>query len=332
MNGRKIPFFYLLVFTCLFAGCKDAQNTKIIRLAHGLDTSHPVHKAMEFMSQRVAEKSGNALKIQIYPSEQLGTERQCVELLQIGSLGMTKVSAGVLENFAPGMKVFGVPFLFDDRQHGYRVLDGEIGERLLEESQEYWLKGLVFYDAGARSFYTKEEPVNRPADLEGSKIRVMESATAMNMIRSLGGAPTPIAWGELYTALQQGIVDGAENNPPSFYLSRHYEVCKYYTLDEHTMLPDVLIISTIVWESLTDEEKGWLTEAARESVPYQRRLWKEAEKEALDAVRKAGVEVIYPDKDLFREKVSALTDEYKEDENLRRVIEKIREISNEETP
>lgn len=321
----------VLVIPLLFISCKNDGGAKIIRLGHGLDMSHPVHKAMVFMAERLAEKSDNTVKIQVYPSEQLGTERQCVELLQIGSLGMTKVSAGVLENFAPGMSVFGVPFLFDNIKHGYRVLDGEVGKELLSESEKYWLKGIAFYDAGSRSFYTKEKPVNEPDDLEGLKIRVMESATAMNMVRSLGGSPTPISWGELYTALQQGIVDGAENNPPSFYLSHHYEVCKYYIIDEHTMLPDVLIMSTMVWESLTEEEQGWLMEAAEESVEYQRKLWKEAEAHALAEVKKAGVEIIYPDKTPFRKEVQDLTAQYMEDEVLNDYIKKIRNLSDERT-
>src|SRR5690606_1836125 len=174
---------------------------------------------------------------------------------QIGSLDMTKVSVGVMENFAPKMKVFGLPFLFRDKQHSFSVLDGPIGQELLNEGEKFWLKGLCYYDAGSRSFYTKAKSIETPNDLSGYKIRVMESATAMDMIRSLGGAPTPISWGELYTALQQGVVDGAENNPPSFFLSRHYEVCKYYSLDEHTTLPDVLVVGTQFWNSLNTQEQ-----------------------------------------------------------------------------
>jgi len=153
---------------------------------------------------------------------------------------MTKVSAAVLENFAPQSKVLSLPYIFRDRAHAYRVQDSQLGKDLLQQSEKYWLRGLAYFDAGQRSFYTKERMVETPKDLEGLKIRVMESATAMSLVRSLGGAPTPISWGELYTALQQGIVDGAENNPPSFYTSRHYEICKYYSLNEHTAVPELL--------------------------------------------------------------------------------------------
>jgi len=260
---------------------------------------------------------------EIYPSQQLGTERQCLELLQIGSLDMTKVSAGVMENFSPSMKVFGIPFLFRDRQHAYQIVDGDIGRKLLLEGERYWLRGMTFYDAGSRSFYTKERPVNAPKDLEGLKIRVMESVTAINMVQALGGSPTPISWGELYTALQQGVVDGAENNPPSFYLSRHYEVCKYYTLDEHTWLPDVLLVSTHTWDRLDEQQRVWLQEAVDESAIFQRKLWYDSEQESLKAVEEAGVEIIRPEKQLFSEKVTDLYEEYRSDENLYDVIRQI---------
>ena len=269
-------------------------------------------------------KSNGKMKIQIYPSEQLGTERQCLELLQIGSLDMTKVSTGSLENFSPNIKVFGLPFLFRDRQHSYSVLDGPIGRDLLSGTEKYWLKGLAYYDAGARSFYTKEKKINSPEDLDGLKIRVMESKTAFDMVKALGGSPTPISFGELYTSLQQGVVDGAENNPPSFYLSRHYEVCKYYTLDEHTILPDVLLMSTHIWDSFSDQERGWLSQAVKESVIEQRKLWAESEKQSLDAVKEAGVEIIIPDKTLFSKKSKIILESYKEDEVLYDFINRIK--------
>ncbi len=269
-------------------------------------------------------KSNGKMKIQIYPSEQLGTERQCLELLQIGSLDMTKVSAGSLENFSPNIKVFGLPFLFRDRQHSYSVLDGPIGRDLLSGTEKYWLKGLAYYDAGARSFYTKEKKINSPEDLDGLKIRVMESKTAFDMVKALGGSPTPISFGELYTSLQQGVVDGAENNPPSFYLSRHYEVCKYYTLDEHTILPDVLLMSTHIWDSFSDKERGWLSQAVKESITEQRKLWTKSEKQSLDAVKEAGVEIIIPDKTLFSKKSKKILESYKEDEVLYDFINRIK--------
>lgn len=322
----KIKILLLLSFVLgTTYSCSEASGTRTLRLGHGLDVSHSVHIAMVKMGEDLERISGGKMKLEIYPSQQLGTERQCLELLQIGSLDMTKVSVGVLENFAPRMKVLGLPFLFRDRQHSFNVLDGPIGQGLLNGGEKYWLKGLGYYDAGSRSFYTKDKPVHTPEDLVGQKIRVMESVTAMDMVSGLGGSPTPISWGELYTALQQGVVDGAENNPPSFYLSRHYEVCKFYTLDEHTVLPDVLLAGTHLWEKLSKDEQGWLQQAVKTSVAYQRTLWLEAENEALEAVEKAGVEIIRPDKTLFADKIEDSFDKYKEDEEFYNLIKQIQQ-------
>ena len=320
----KLKNLLLIVFIiALVNSCTDADGPKTIRLAHGLDVGHSVHKAMVKMGEDLNNLSNGKLKLEIYPSQQLGTERQCLELLQIGSLDMTKVSVGVLENFAPKMRVLGLPFLFRDREHSFKVLDGPIGQQLLNDGEQYWLKGLGYYDAGSRSFYTKDKAINTPEDLKGQKIRVMESVTAMDMVSGLGGSPTPISWGELYTALQQGVVDGAENNPPSFYLSRHYEVAKYYTLDEHTVLPDVLLAGTQLWDKLSGEEQGWLKQAVATSVVYQRKLWLEAENEALEAVEKAGVQIIRPDKSLFSDKIKDSFEKYKDNKAFYQLIKDI---------
>ena len=199
----------------------------------------------------MAERSAGALRIEIHPSEQLGSERECLELLQIGSLGMTKVSAAVLEGFAPAFRVFSVPYLFRDDAHRWDALDGAVGGEILLAAGDERLRGLAYYDAGSRSFYTRDRPVRTPSDLRGLKIRTQESASALALVRAFGAAATPLAWGELYTALQQGVVDGAENNPPSFHLSGHYQVARYYTLDAHTAVPDVLLVSTGLWARLS---------------------------------------------------------------------------------
>lgn len=321
---QKTAYLILVIFFTL--GCGSEREAKVLKLAHSLDISHPVHKGMVYMAERLEKNSNGKLAIDIYPSGQLGNERELLELLQIGSLTMTKVSVAVMENFAPDYKVFGLPYLFVDKAHQYRVLDGPIGEQMLSDGQEYRLLGLCFYDAGSRSFYTTDRRIETPEDLEGLKIRVMKSNTAVNMVNALGGAPTPISFGELYSALQQGVVDGAENNPPSFYSSRHYEVCKYYTLDEHTTIPDVLLVSTVWWNDLSEEERGWLKKSAMESVPYQRKLWEESEQESLQAVKEAGVEIIYPDKYLFNKDVQSVYDDFRADPRMNELIGQIKEL------
>ena len=305
---RRLTAWILML--CISLGCSERDAVVVLRLGHSLDQQHPVHQAMVHMQTRLASLSQGTMALLIYPGSQLGNERELIELLQIGSLAMTKVSASPLESFVPEMKLFNVPYLFQDRAHLERVLDSDIGQDLLRAPSKAGLRGLAYYDAGARSFYTTERPVRHPVDLDGLKIRVQESATAMNMVSALGGAPTPIAWGELYTALQQGVVDGAENNPPSFHLSGHYEVSKYFTLDEHTSVPDILLISEFVWQGLTETQQGWVIQAAQESAILQRTLWSEATEAALNAVAEAGVEIIYPDKKPFTAQVAAMQATY----------------------
>ncbi|WP_288373308.1 TRAP transporter substrate-binding protein [uncultured Algoriphagus sp.] len=326
MQYKKIIALFLFICS-LTLSCSGPSNVRVIKMGHALVTSHPVHEAMLFLSKRVEEKSNGRLKIKVYPNQQLGTERELVELLQIGSLGMTKVSSAALEGFAPMMQVLGVPFLFRDDEHLTKVLRGDIGKSLLLGAEKYWLRGLCFYDAGKRSFYSKDKPIEKPEDLKGLKVRVMESNMATNMVRAMGGSPTPVAYGELYTALQQGIVDGAENNPPSLYTSKHYEVCGYYSMNEHTALPDVVIVSTKVWNSLNQEEQQWLQEAADESALYQYELWEASTQKSLDELKKAGVVITYPDKEPFRKAVQPMYEALKTDEpEIYQIIQEIQKI------
>ncbi|MCB1697350.1 MAG: TRAP transporter substrate-binding protein [Halioglobus sp.] len=296
----------------LLAACGNTtQEVQRLKLAHSLDTQHPVHRAMEHMATVLHDLSGGTMLIEIHPNGQLGSERELIELLQVGSLAMTKVSASPLEGFAPQMQLFSIPYVFRDQDHFWQFLHSETGRELLLGLERVRLRGLVYYDSGSRSFYMTSRPVYSPADLVGQKIRVQESQTSVRMVEALGGAATPIAWGELYTALQQGVVDGAENNPPSFYLSRQYEASKYYTLDEHTSVPDILLVSQHIWEGLNPQQQVWLQQAADESAQLQRELWQQATAEALAAVEAAGVEIIIPDKAPFKAAVKTMHDSYR---------------------
>lgn len=323
-NNKGFLWLWLLPF--LLSQCVDNQHHKELKLAHGLPVGHPVSKAMDFLGQRCAEISNGELTIKIYPSGQLGSEQQNVELLQLGSLAMTKVSAAVLEGFSQDYKPLGLPYIFRDKKHYFNVCDSEIGKDILLSTKNKWLRGMCFFDAGSRSFYSTQKQIKTPDDLNGMKIRVMKSKTAMNMVEALGGSPTPLSWGELYTALQSGVVDGAENNPPTFYNSHHFEVCKYYTLDEHASIPDVLIMSQVIWDKLTPKEKEYLQQAVKETVVKQRALWAAAEEEALTELKKAGVTIYQPDKTLYSEKVSAMYESYKSSPVVYEYIQRIKNL------
>ncbi len=305
----KLKCIVAVLALALIGGCGKSQDKLTLRLAHILDPSTPVHKAMAFMAARLDSLSGGTMHVVIYPSGQLGNERECLELLQLGSLDMTKVSSSVVENFVPAMGVYSLPYLFRDQAHYWQVFNGKIGKEILLQGEPYWLRGLCYYDAGFRSFFLRDKAVYEPRDLAGLKIRVMRSNLSIRSINLLGGNATPLPYSELYSALQQGVVDGAENNPPNFYQKRFFELCKYFVLDEHSAPPDVLLISTHTWNKLTPQQQAWLQQAVAESVTYQRKLWDEMTRKALEAVQAAGVKIIYPDKSKFRAAVKPIYDE-----------------------
>lgn len=282
-------------------GGGEGRPGQVLKLAHALDQSHPVHVAMELMAKRVGELSGGSLTVQVFPNGQLGSEPETIEQLQRGAVAIVKTSAAAMEGFVPDMAVFGLPYLFRDDDHYWKVLNGEIGRQLLAAGDTAGMHGLCYYDSGSRSFYTVRRPILTPADVREMKIRVLPSKMARDLIATLGGGPTPIPWGELYTALQQSMVDGAENNPPSYLTSRHYEVAKHYSLDEHTRIPDVVIFSEKIWSGLAPQQQAWIRQAAAESVEFQRKLWVGKTAEALATVEKAGVKIYRPDKQPFVE-------------------------------
>jgi len=306
---KNLILTYVSVALCLLLfGCNKNKDVITLRIAHTVDVEHSTHKSIQYMAERLALYSGNTMEIKIYPYSQLGGEREVLEQLQMGSLAMTQVSAATIEGFVPEMKLYAVPYLFADREHKWKVLESDIGKELLGLTEKAHFVGLGYYDSGSRSFYMTEDRVESPADLIGRKIRVMQSQSSVKMVQSLGGAAAPISMGELYAALQQGIVDGAENNPPMFYLSRHYEISKYYVLDEHTSIPEVIIASKYIMDKLSPQQREWLNKAVDDSVTLQRELWLALEKKSLAEVEKAGIEIIYPDKQPF---IDALAPIYK---------------------
>ena len=315
---------FLLVFGALLMNsCREEQQIKTLTFAHNLPTSHPVHKGVEAFKAQLENLSEGKLTLKIYANGQLGSEREVLELLQIGSVSMTKVSAAAMSNFVPEYRVLGVPYLFRDKDHLFNVLEGKVGQQLLEMGTASWLRGLCFYDAGSRSFYTKTKFIKVPKDLSGMKIRVMSDKMSVAMVERLGGDPTPMAFGELYTALQQGVVDGAENNAPSFVTSRHFEICKYYSLDAHSYVPDVVLIGTKFLNRLTAKEQQWVIEAARKSAQEQKKYWKISEDESLAILKKSGVEFFTPNKELFEAKTQKIKAEFVKYPRMKNLVEAI---------
>ncbi|MBU3020432.1 TRAP transporter substrate-binding protein [Aestuariibacter sp. A3R04] len=331
MRFQQFLRFVVLCPLAVLAGCGSGASDDVflIRLGHQLDINHPVHKGLVFLKDELERISGGTMSIVIYPSSQVGDEREVLELIQIGSMGMTKVSASALETFVPEMKVFSLPYLFNDHDHYWKTLSGDVGEALLAAGEKYRFIGLGYFDAGSRSFYTTKQQVRSPEDLQGQKIRVMNSQTAVSMVNTMGGSATPVSWGELYTSLQQGVVDGAENNLPSFYYSKHYEVSRYLILDEHTSIPDVIVVGTHVWDQLDLQQRRWLEEAMKSATAFQREMWAKSTEESLEIVKEAGVEVIAADKSAFQESVQPVYDAL-EGSELAELVSKIKVLGEEQ--
>ncbi|MFB9056606.1 TRAP transporter substrate-binding protein [Mariniflexile ostreae] len=319
----NLIFLSLLLLACL--SCKEEGGTKVLYLAHTLPQTHPVHKGILEFQTALEKKSGSKLVVKIFPDGMLGSEREVLELLQIGSVAITKVSAATLSNFVPEYHALGIPYLFRSKEHQFDVLEGPIGKSILEKGEKFWLRGLCYYDAGSRSFYTSKKAIRTPDDLKGLKIRVMNNQMSINMVNAMGGSATPMAYGELYTAIQQGVVDGAENNPPSFVSSNHHEVAKYYTMDQHSSIPDVLIIGTKFWEGLSQEERVWVQEAADESSQAEKVFWNESVEESMKIAEDFGVEIIIPEKSLFAEKTQSVLEGFlKEYPEMTELVNKIK--------
>ena len=273
-----------------------------MRFGHGLPEDHAVHKAIVKFADLVKERSNGEIEIKVFSNGVLGGERELLEQVQNGILEFTKASASPLETFSPQYKVFNLPFVFRDRAHFFKVLEGPVGESILASSKRAGFIGLAYYDSGARSFYGKKA-VNTPDDLKGQKIRVQQSPTTIKMIQALGATPTPMAWGEVYPALQTGVVDGADNNVTALTNGRHGEVCKFFSETEHQMVPDVMIVSAARWNALKKPHQEIIKKAAVDSYEYQKTLWAAFEKVEREKSVAMGVKFNTPDKAAFVAKV-----------------------------
>ncbi|MCI8741479.1 MAG: TRAP transporter substrate-binding protein [Lachnospiraceae bacterium] len=258
-----------------------------LKLSHGLAEDHAVHIQMTEWAADVKEKSGGTISIQIIPNGQLGSEADNISSIQAGGLDMAKVSASTLGNFNSTWDALSVPYVFNDKDHFYKVMDGEIAQELYKMTEGDGFIGLTWLDSGARSFYTAKTPVRVPSDLKGLKIRTMDSQMAIDMMNALGGSATVMSYSEIYTGMQQGVVDGAENNITA--LRDHSDVAQYYCYDEHTRIPDIIVISAKVWSQMSDSQKKIMTETAAAATESYKTRWAEFEEEVKTAAQQNNV-------------------------------------------
>jgi tripartite ATP-independent transporter DctP family solute receptor len=285
-----LAFLALTAVSPLFAkgGAQGSGQTRVYRLADNQPDGYPTVLGDLAMAKYVEEKTNGAIKIEVYNNSVLGDEKTTIEQTQTGDIHFIRVGLNPLSSINPIMNALAMPFLFRDRAHLFKVLDGPIGEELLGSLQQQNLLGLCWLDAGFRNFYNSKKAIRTPADMAGLRIRVQESALMMDMIRYLGASPTPMAYAEVYPGIQNGIIDGAENNWPSYITAAHFEVAKHFTVDGHMTSPEMILINTGVWNSLSDAEKKIVKEGAAEGAKVERAAWLEAEAKYEKQARDSG--------------------------------------------
>ncbi len=304
----------MLVAGALPAGTALGQQKLVLKASDVHPAGYPTVVATENMGKKLEQATNGRISVQMYPSMQLGGEKEAIEQAQVGALQLARVSVGALGPVVDELNVFNLPYLFRNTAHMQKVIDGPLGQELLDKvtsNPKAGLVGLCWMDAGARSLYDTKKPIRTIADLKGMKFRVMGNPMFVDMMNALGGNGVSMGYDQVFNALQTGVVDGAENNPPSFVFDNHYTVAKYYTLDEHLIVPEMLVMSKKTWDSLSPADQALVKKFAREAQLEERVLWQKYEKEAMDKARAAGIEVIeVADKKPFQDAVKPVWDKY----------------------
>ena len=315
----------LLAGTVLAGAASACEVT--LRSSDTHPDGYPTVTAVQEMGRLLEEKTGGRLCVEVFHSAQLGEEKDTIEQTRFGVIDLNRVSMAPFNGLIPETAILSLPYLFRSTDHMHHVLDGEIGQQILDTFTAQDLIALAYYDPGARSFYNREKPIKSIDDLKGMKFRVIQSDVFVDMAAALGANAVPMPYGEVYSAIETGVIDGAENNWPSYESSGHYEVAKYYTLDEHTMVPEVLVMSKASFDKLTPEDQAAVREAAAESVPFNREKWAAREKESEAKVRAAGVEVVTDiDKAPFVAAMGPVYEKYASTPELKKLVEDIQAV------
>ena len=304
-----------------------AVKAETLKFAYASNAT-PTVEAMKKFGEILEQKTNGDITVQYFPDSQLGGERELVELVQAGTIDFTKVSGGLMESFAPVYGVFSMPYLFNSEEHFYKAMDdAQIMQPIYETTKDRGIVGLTYFNSGARSFYTVKKPVESVADLKGLKFRVMQSPTSIKMVQLLGATPIAMGQAEVYTSLQQGVLDGAENNEYAITIARHGEVAKYYSYDVHTRIPDIMLVSRKTLEKLSDENRQAVLDAASEATAYHKQVWAEAiEAEKKKAEEDFGVQFFYPDVSAFQAAVQPMYNELKAEPEKYAVYEAIKAV------
>jgi TRAP-type transport system periplasmic protein len=320
---RLTGTFAALMAGTMIAGAASACDVTL-RSSDTHPDGYPTVEAVKHMGEQVEQQTDGRICIEVFHSAQLGEEKDTIEQTRFGVIDLNRVSLGPFNNLVPETAIVSLPYIFRNTEHMHHVMDGPIGDEILAAFEPYDLVGLAFYDGGSRSFYNSQKPIKSIDDLKGMKFRVMQSDVFVDMVNALGANATPMPYGEVYSSIQTGVIDGAENNFPSYESSGHYEVAKYMTLDEHLIVPEVLVMSKASWDKLSPEDQDIIKQAAKESVPYMREQWQAREKESEAKVEAAGVEVVTDiDKQPFMDAMGPVYEKYVTTPELKDLVDRI---------
>ncbi|SFE21342.1 tripartite ATP-independent transporter solute receptor, DctP family [Lentibacillus persicus] len=327
---KFLPLMFIVFIAVIIGGCSQSGSGEesgepeevVLRLAENQPENNPVTIAMKEFSDIAEQKSDGEVKIEVYPNAQLGEETENIDQVQSGELDMARVNSVPVSQVVGELSVFTLPYIFTDQEHKYRVLDGEIGKEVSEKFKDHDLINFGYLEAGSRNFYTTEKPIKSVEDMEGMKIRVQPSDISVQMVELLGAVPTPMDYGEVFSSLQTGVIDGAENDFVSYHTSGHYEVAPYYTLDGHLSPPALIIMNKDTWEGLSEKHQNVISEAADEAIEFEREEMNKSQEEFRKEVEEAGTEIFEVDVEEFQEAVSPIYEEMSEYEEL---IERVRE-------
>lgn len=310
---------------CAAAGTARAAQPGSLAAADVHPRDYPTVAAVSWINERLVAEFGGEISLRVYHSAQLGSEKDTLELARVGALAITRVHSSVLNNAVPATRILSLPYVFDSTEHMRRAFDGAFGAEILAACERRGLIGLALYDSGSRSFYNARHPIETPADLHGLKLRVPQSDIFIESVAALGASPTPLAYNVVFSSLSTHLIDGAENNWPSYYTSRHFEIAPYWSESEHAYAPDMLLMSKRVAEALPPRQRDFLVAAARESLPLMRSRWDELVERARRTVLAAGVKVAPIDKPAFRSAVQPMLDRHLRDPEIRRLYDALRD-------
>lgn len=289
---------------------------------------YPTVEAVKHMGTLLQERSDGRICVEVFHSAQLGEEKDTIEQTQLGVIDLNRVSLGPFNNIIEETKVFSLPYIFSGTDHMHKVVDGSVGDQILAKFENHNLVGLAYFDGGSRSFYNSQKPITSIDDIKGLKFRVMQSDVFVDMVDALGGNATPLPYGEVYSSIQTGVIDGAENNWPSFESSGHFEVAGHYTLDQHLIVPEILVMSQASWGKLSADDQALVRQAAKDSVPVMRDLWAAREAASEAKVRAAGVAIIDDiDKQPFMDAMIPVYEKHVTSDKLKALVEAIRAVN-----